>query len=89
MVPPGPIRDRTLVTNLSPSGTIAPAACVVHVTVWQGGVTRAPTAHGGRLVCWAVVAGVLDTTFRLARGRDGGRRVVALTVRFAPGSRRP
>jgi hypothetical protein len=59
----------------------------VHVTDWQGGVTHAPTAHGGRLVGWAVVAGVLDTTYRLARGRVGGWRVVAFTARFAPGSR--
>ncbi len=85
--PPGPIRDRTLVTSLSLSGTTASAGGVVHVTDWQGGVTHAPTAHGGRLVGWAVVPGVLDTTYRLVRGRDGGWRVVALTARFAPGSR--
>ena len=35
----------------------------------------------------AVVPGALDTTYRLARGRDGGWRMVALTTRFAPGSR--
>ncbi len=41
---------------------------------------------GGRLVGWAVVPGELDTTYRLARGQEGGWRVVALTTRFTPGS---
>jgi len=84
--PPGPIRDRTTVTKLSVSGTTATAAGVVHVTDWQGGVTHVPTAHGGRLVGWAVVPGMLDTTYRLVRGHKDGWRVVALTARFAPGS---
>jgi hypothetical protein len=83
--PPGPLRDRTSVRYIAFTGSTATAAAVVHMTDWQGGVTKKPTPGGGRRVNWAVVSNAVDVTYRLAL-TGGGWRVVALTGRFAPGS---
>jgi len=84
--PPGPIRDRTTVTHLSLSGSSGTATGVVHLTDWQGGVSRLPAPGGGRRVRWAVVSNVVDTSYTLTRLRDGQWRVVGMAGRFAPGS---